>query len=186
MYSQLAYPSYPKDCSDHSLLFLASPCTTEMSSKWDQPDRKLEGTHQVIPAIDMNSVAVQPSFKEAEGVLKLLIMLQQLRNQPVHFSTQLVCFLLLPLEQVFLEFTLQGHRYWSIFPQSQGTLPVTPKSQPASVVHPRWSRCCNCPWEKSSMGKNKVFRCFAPSHLSRHCQDASVLIRSFTVIAIDH
>ena len=186
MYSRLAYPNYPKDCSDHSLLLLASPCTTEGSSEWDQPDKKLEGTHQVIPAIDINSVAVQPSFKEAEGVLKLLITLQQLCDQPVHFSDQLVGFLLLPLEQVFLEFTLQGHRYWSIFPRSQGSLPVTPRPQPASVVHPWWSRCCNCPWEKSSMGKNRVFRCFAPSHLSRHCQDASVLIRSFTVIAIDH
>ena len=84
------------------------------------------------------------------------------------------------------EFTLQVHRYWSIFLQSQGSLPVTPRPQPTSVVHPWWSRCCNFPWEESSMGKNKVFQCFAPSHLSRHCQDASVLIQSFTVIAIDH
>ena len=151
------------------------------------PDnRKLERTHQVNPVIDINSVAVQPSFKEAGGVLKLLIMLQQPRNQPVHFSDQLVCFLLLPLEQVFLEFTLQRHHYWSIFLQSQGSLPVAPWPQHTSVVHPWWSRCCDCPWEGSSMGKNKVFWCFAPSHLSRHCQDASVLIRSFTVIAIDH
>ena len=186
MYSRLAYPNYPKDCSDHSLLLLASPCTTERSSKWDQPDRKLEGTHQVIPAININSVVVQPSFKEAEGALKLLITLQQLCNQPVHFSDQLVGFLLLPLEQVFLKFALQGHCYWSIFPRSQGSLPVTPRPQPTSVVHPWWSRCCNCPWEKSSMGKNKVFWCCAPSHLSRHCQDASVLIRSFTVMVIDH
>ena len=66
--------------------------------------------------IDIDLVAVQPLFKEAEGVLKLLITLQQLCNQPVHFSDQLVGFLLLPLEQVFLEFTLQGQRYWSIFP----------------------------------------------------------------------
>ena len=182
----MAYPNYPKDCSDHSLLLLASPGATERSSEWDQPDRKLEGTHQVTPVIDIDSVVVQPSFNEAEGVLKLLIMLQQLRDQPVYFSNQLVCFLLLPLEQVFLEFALQGHRYWSIFPRSQGSLPVTPRPQPTSVVHPWWSRCCNCPWEKSSMGKNKDFQCFALSHLSRHCQDASVLIRSFTVIVIDH
>ena len=118
LYSRLTYPNYPKDCSDHSLLLLASPCTTGRSSKWDQPDRKLEGTHQAIPVINIDSVAVQPSFKEAEGVLKLLITLQQLHNQPVHFSDQLVCFLLLPLEQVFLELRtleLRQHsiRLWS-------------------------------------------------------------------------
>ena len=175
----MAYPIYPKDCSDHSLLLLASPCTTERSSEWSEPDRRFGRSHQLIPVIDIDSVVVQPSFKEAEGALKLLITLQQLHNQPVHFGDQLVCFLLLPLEQVFLEFTLQGHHYWSIFPQSQGSLPVTPRPQPASVVHPWWSRCCNCPWEESSMGKNN-FWCFAPSHLSRHCQGTSVLIQSFT------
>ena len=36
------------------------------------------------------------------------------------------------------------------------------------------------------MEKSEVFWCLVLSHLSRHCQDASVLPQSFTVTVIDH
>ena len=60
LYSWLAHPVYLKDCSDHSLLLLASPCTTERSSEWSQLDRKLGRTHQLIP--DDSLIPCDPLF----------------------------------------------------------------------------------------------------------------------------